>query len=234
VKQLLSALGNRMLIIDPYKFSSGPDAYTKLLLHCDGADASTTFTDSGVTGHTVTANGNAQLDTAQKKFGTASGLFDGSGDDLTIPDSADWDLGTGDFTIDFWVRFNSLSGEQFLSFRSGVIQFYKESVGHEVVFRGLSGGTQTVQTSGAGLATDTWTHIAVVRQGTGASDFDIYVDGVSKASGQISNDLSGSVQWIIGSENQSSGYINSWIDEFRISKGIARWTTDFTPPTSAY
>ena len=49
------------------------DANTQLLLHCNGTDTSTTFIDSGNTGHTVTANGNAQLDTAQKKFGTASG-----------------------------------------------------------------------------------------------------------------------------------------------------------------
>lgn len=81
------------------------DTYTKLLLHCDGTDGSTTFSDNGVTGHTVTANGNAQIDTAQSKFGNASGLFDGTGDYLTIPDHADWNFGTGNFTIDAWIRF---------------------------------------------------------------------------------------------------------------------------------
>jgi len=74
------------------------DSYTKLLLHMDGADGSTTFTDEA--GHTVTANGNAQIDTAQNVFGGASGLFDGSSGYLTVPDSEDWNFGTGDFTFD--------------------------------------------------------------------------------------------------------------------------------------
>ena len=58
----------------------------------------------------VTANGNARITTGQSEFGGASGLFDGSGDYLSTPDSADWYFGTGDFTIDFWVRFNALPG----------------------------------------------------------------------------------------------------------------------------
>src|SRR3990167_8969973 len=83
------------------------DSYTKLLLHGDGSDASTTITDE--IGKTVTAVGNAQLDTAQKKFGTASILLDGTGDYATVPDSDDWNFGAGDFTIDFWVRFNGVA-----------------------------------------------------------------------------------------------------------------------------
>ena len=77
----------------------------------DGTDGSTTFTDAIGT-HTVTAVGNAQIDTAQYKFGGASGLFDGTGDYLTIPDHADFNFGAGDFTIDFWVRFNAINTAQ--------------------------------------------------------------------------------------------------------------------------
>ena len=83
------------------------DAYTVLLLHCNGVDESTTFTDSSGGGvgspHTVTAVGNAQIDTAQKKFDTGSALFDGTGDYLSLEDSDDWDFGTGDFTVDCWI-----------------------------------------------------------------------------------------------------------------------------------
>ena len=78
------------------------DSYTKLMLHMEGSDGSTTFTDE--IGKAVTANGNAQIDTAQKKFGAASGLFDGTGDYLTLANSNDWSFGSGDFTIDFWVN----------------------------------------------------------------------------------------------------------------------------------
>src|SRR3989338_6322305 len=85
------------------------DSYTKLMLHMEGADAGTTFTDTETTPKAVTANGNAQIDTAQSKFGGASGLFDGAGDYLTIPSSSAFDFGTGNFTIDFWVRLASNS-----------------------------------------------------------------------------------------------------------------------------
>ena len=79
------------------------DSYTKLLLHMNGTDGSTTFTDDGETGHTVTANGDAEIDTAQKQFGTASGLFSGTGY-LSILDHADFDFGADNFTIDFYIK----------------------------------------------------------------------------------------------------------------------------------
>ena len=81
------------------------DSYTVALLHFNGADASTTFIDES--GKTWTASGNAQIDTAQSKFGGASGLFDGTGDSITTPDHADFDVGSGDFTVDFWMRQNT-------------------------------------------------------------------------------------------------------------------------------
>ena len=82
--------------------------YKVLGLHCDGTNGSTTFTD--VKGKTVTANGNAQISTAQYPAltgKTSSAYFDGNGDYLSIPDSADWDFGTGDFAIRMRVRFSS-------------------------------------------------------------------------------------------------------------------------------
>jgi len=83
----------------------GNASFTKLLLHCDAADASTTFTDSSAAGHNFTAAGNAQIDTAQFKFGTSSALFDGTGDYINdATGSSDFAFGTGDFAVDFWVR----------------------------------------------------------------------------------------------------------------------------------
>ena len=77
------------------------DAYTKSLLHMDGTDASTTFTDES--GKTWTRGGDAQIDTASYKFGGASGLFDGTTDRLSVPDSSDFNL-AGGFTCDCWIR----------------------------------------------------------------------------------------------------------------------------------
>jgi hypothetical protein len=67
-------------------------------------------THAGSVAHAVTAYGSAQITTGQSKFGGASGLFHGSGDYLSTTDSDDWTFGSGDFTIDFWVRFNALPG----------------------------------------------------------------------------------------------------------------------------
>ena len=83
------------------------DSYTKALLHFDGADTSTTITDES--GKTWTPAGTAQIDTAQYKW-TSSLLLDGNSDYISTPDHDDFNVGSGDFTIDFWVRFNSVPG----------------------------------------------------------------------------------------------------------------------------
>lgn len=94
------------------------DANTMVMAHLNGTDGSTTITDSAPTPNSLTANGNMQLDTAQVKFGSASGLFDGSGDYINIPDAAWMDFGDGDFTVDFWVRFRVVTGTQTFVSRS--------------------------------------------------------------------------------------------------------------------
>ena len=87
------------------------DINTKLLLHLDGTDNSTTdadFIDSSASSHTVTQEGDAKLENTEKQFGETSAYFDGTGDYLSVPDSDDWEFGSGDFTIDFWVNFSTL------------------------------------------------------------------------------------------------------------------------------
>ena len=83
----------RGFLLDPYRHTAASDPFRancELLLHCDGADGSTTFTDSSPNAYTVTANGNAQIDTAQSYYGGASALFDGTGDYLSLATAADW------------------------------------------------------------------------------------------------------------------------------------------------
>ena len=109
----------------------------ELILHYDGIDGSTTFTDS-TTRHTITAYQQAQIDTAQSKFGGASGLFDGTGDYVAATDNlADFNFGTDPFTVDFWVRFNTtaaggtlywISGGGELSFYPNVIYIINPGV----------------------------------------------------------------------------------------------------------
>lgn len=210
------------------------DSYTKLLIHADGVDGSQTFTDSSQYNHTITANGIAQIDDAQSKFGGTSARFSAFTDYLSIGDSDDWDLGSGDFTIDCWVRLNSSSPQTTICSRvtSGSSYFYLSWEGGSLRFRDFGGTIDFSKT--VTEATNTWFHLAIVRNG---NDFMIFVDGVQQGTTYTSSDamIDRGVALEIGRMSQNASYyINGWIDEFRWSKGIARWTTDFTPPTSPY
>ena len=223
------------------------DSYTMLLLHANGNDASTTFTDSGVTGYTVTAYDNAQIDTAQKKFGTASGLFDGTGDYLSVPDSPDWFMSTGAFTVDFWVRFNALPltanfGPLFSQYVDGNnhASFYLvNNAGiYSLTAYCISSGVINININKTWTTPiiNTWYHVALIRGwGGNADDWAITINGT-----QIGSTTTDADAWPNIANTFNIGKLvlawtlNGWIDEFRVSKGIARWTANFTPPTVAY
>lgn len=222
---------------------AGIDSYVKLMLHCNGADASTTFTDSSASAHTVTANGNAQIDTAQSVFGGASGLFDGDADYLSVPDHADFYYGTGDFTIDFRVRFTALPGNDSYSWfynqradGNNAIQLclYNSAGTYKVNFSCVASSVLTIEVvKDVTVVVDTWYHLALVRTG---NDFKVFWNG-TQAGTTVTDasevpDIAANVD--IGRWTGEGFYLNGWIDEFRISKGIARWTDNFTPPTEEY
>jgi hypothetical protein len=213
------------------------DAFTIALLHMDGTDASTTFTDES--GKTWTANADAQLDTAQYKFGSASGLFDSVGDYVDTGDSSDFDFGTGDWTVDFWIRRNgtvaypgiistpvyTAGSGWFIGLGNSTNKFY---IGWDGVAK-INGTTVVADT--------TWTHGAVVRYGNSVK---LYVDGTLDVSGtddctgdSIDSDAGGAVIGRLFIDNDGF-YYSGWTDEVRVSKGVARWTANFTPPTAPY
>jgi hypothetical protein len=221
------------------------DSNTKLLLHCNGADASTSFLDSSGQDHIMTANGTAQIDTAQKKFGSASGLFDGNSDYLTVDDSDDWYFGSNNFTIDCWVRFNALPGEGLVA-----MLFCQKVDDSNLVFFGLynngaakfwyfgarstADGEYISVIKTATVVVDTWYHIALVRSG---NDFKIFQDGVQVGTTVTDADpvLNYASALAIGAQPAGdTHFLNGWIDEYRISNGVARWTTNFTPEMAEY
>lgn len=219
------------------------DSSIVLLLHGDGADASTTITDNSSVPKTVTAVGNAQLDTAQFKFGTASILFDGTGDNLTVPDSADWVFGAKNFTIECWVRFSAIAGTQTLFSQyvdvNNLWQIRKDNATNFIVAVWIDGGTTRanyISTAAAFTAADTWYHVAVVRSGT---SFQIFINGTSitlTATVAISTNTLGDTASVlsIGSNGNATNYLFGWLDDIRITKGLARYTTNFTAPTAAF
>lgn len=230
VSLLPSSLRKPKVRRDPY-FSN-----VALLLHCNGSDASTTFTDNSSGGKTVTANGNAQIDTAQSKFGGASGLFDGTGDYLSAADSADWYFATGDFTIETFIRFNSVSGNQ-----SIYSQFVDLDNRIQVRFLGATTAlslfvrTGAVTTISAGAtwapSTGTWYHVALTRSGT---TFRFFADGALLGGGTDADEIPNLATGIqIGASNAGETF-NGWLDEYRVTKGVARYTAAFTPPALAF
>jgi len=209
------------------------DSYTVTLLHMDGSDASTTFTDES--GKTWTAAGNAQIDTAQSKFGGASGLFDGTGD-ISTSDHADFDF-PGDFTIDFWLRLNA-TGILIVLYdgrptgTSGIYPtLYILNTDNKLYY--LVDSTNRISGTTV-LTTGAWYHVAIARSGTSTK---MFLNGTQEGSTYSDSNsyINGTSRPIIGGNGFASGNShNGWMDELRISKGIARWTTTFTPPTAPY
>ncbi|MDP3052819.1 MAG: LamG-like jellyroll fold domain-containing protein [bacterium] len=207
------------------------DSYNKLLLHMEGSG--TSFSDSA-TGKAVTAVGSATQTTAQYKFGSKSAVFNGSTDYLTVPDSADWDFGTGDFTIDSWVKFNSVSGwAGFVGQGVSDPYFYFGGYGGEQIsFYSINSGVVASVGGAVTYTTNVWYHFAVVRNG---DNLRIFKDGIQVGSTTTGlGTLPNSASVLVMGSTGGAMYLNGWIDEVRISKGIARWTSNFTPPTAPY
>jgi hypothetical protein len=238
---------------------------TKLLIHSNLAGGGSSFsgynvfTDSSASPHTITATGvihstlyNVAENTVTlpaltwpasgKTFGSYGAYFDGTGDYLSIPDSSDWDLGTGDFTIDFWAyRTAAISGATaFCSLGTGSIGSY----GTDAIYFRAQSATQlnfSINENATNVTflvdfsfpQNTWTHIAAVRS---SGTVTIYANGVSKGStGTQSASISAPTHMIIGARNGGTAQIwTGYIDIFRFSKGVARWTSAFTPETATY
>jgi hypothetical protein len=226
----------------------GNDSYTKILLHFDGDDAATVLTDvnAGGSSHTWTAAGNAQIDTAQSKFGGASAAFDGTGDWITASDSDDFALGSGDWSVDCWFRVNAAGGTALrLCGQSDAAQtaadssFFIERTTGNVISAQVSNGSTFTTITGTTQFTNAvntgWHHVALVRTG---NILKLFIDGAQEGgdgalTGSVPNSTAGLAIGIRGDGATTSPW-NGWIDEFRLSVGIARWTSAFTVPHGPY
>jgi len=218
------------------------DAQTVLLLHCDGTNGSKVFPDGSPSAKTVTANGNAAISTAQSKFGGASALFDGTGDYLTVADSADWNFGTGPFTVECWCRLNAVnSGNIALigQWATGVAAdsswflYFNNSF---LLFRIMqAGGSITDISVAATLGTSSWFHVAVDRDGSGTVR--LYVNGTPYSpTAYTSALLDVPTPLSIGriSSSFTTHDLNGYLDEIRVSKGVARYAGAFTVQTAPF
>lgn len=210
-----------------WPLNQGEDPYfanVLLLLRADGVNGSTTITDGSIYARTMTAYANAQISTAQSKFGGASLYFDGTGDYVEGPSSSDWVLNT-DYCIEFWIY---PVGSQALA--SGIIGTYagwnSYSGKWQIV---MTGSTIYAMTSSgsyginATLTAATWSHIAWVRNGATTS---LYVNGTSVTS-TASVDYLNTDPIRLGT---GFSVFNGYLDDIRITKGVPRYTANFTPP----
>ena len=207
-----------------------------LLLHFDGADATTVFTDSSESSFAVTANGNAQIDTAQSVFGGASGLFDGTGDYLSINGGEAFAFGMRDFTIDYRFRTTSVASARghFDNRPAGGSGPYVTLYQNTDDLRFHTGGADRITSAAAALAINTQYHVALTR-----CDFTtrLFLNGALVGSYiDFTNYLNPSDRPIIGGLSTTPGNNTAigHLDELRVIKGAAAWVSPFVPPLSAY
>lgn len=204
------------------------------LLHFD-----TTFTDE--TGKVWTANGSAQIDTAKSMFGGASGLFGASGDYITTPNTADHQFGSGDFTIEFFVYPPTYGTDRVVFFKRsaaaarGMACFFSASDNKLAVGFGDNNVTSwnAVLGTSAPIAPSQFTHIAIQRRG---SKYEMFKGGVKQTEADatgfvLADDTS---PFVFGAAEGGSYGLASHLDELRITKGVARYTANFTPPTAPF
>ena len=205
-------------------------ANVSLLLHMNGSNGSTTFTDNSSNAHTITVFGNAQISTSDPKFGTGALTLDGTGDYLRTPANEGFAFGTGDFTVECWCYATVISDND------GLFTFGGTSTG---LFLALYQGTWTLGTAGSGgtgmgsASTDlnTWRHVAVTRSGTSLR---LFINGVQRGSTLASSANLSNNQLKIGYYySETFGFVGK-VDEFRVTKGVARYASNFTPPTAPF
>jgi hypothetical protein len=196
------------------------------------------FTNAGIYDATskndLETVGSVQISTAQSKFGGSSIYFDGTGDYLNFPSSQLFGLETGDFTIEFWLYLNTVSGTQNLcDFRNATatevaITLYMNLASPRLYVNGAD------RITGGNLITGQWYYIALTRSSTSTK---LFVDGTQSGSTYPdSNNYLTPRPLRIGTTNDGTSQfpLNAYIQDFRITKGYARYTSNFTPPTQAF
>ena len=202
------------------------------------------FTNGGIvdahSSNVLETVGNAQLSTAVKKYGNSSMYFDGTGDYLLLPSSPRNTLGGGDFTVEFW--FNTVgttgqgtSGEQsFIG--SGVNTASRWMIRMQSTPKIMSFWLNTPTNNVTGttqINTGQWYHVALVRNGSGTNNVKLYLNGVLECQGTNTYVVPDDTITIgRGYSNLDIEYHNGYLDDLRITKGYARYTANFTPPTS--
>jgi len=212
------------------------DSYTKSLIHFDGSKGDEIIDETGK----LWAMNDVNIENGRPyvRIGSGAGYFDGSASWLETGHSSDWEFGSGDFTIDWWeYRFSATTGRCVTSRNApagapGFIVGLSDGTNSLCHFSsdGVTNDIASAKTFGA-IVVDTWVHYAVVRNG---SNWYMFKGGTQTDTWTSSAAIFTNTNKALTIGKFGTDYITAMIDEFRISKGIARWTAGFTPQITPY
>ncbi len=233
-RALIRPILRSLLRENPVSGPSDPDfSSVVLLLDFAGDDGATNITDLSNSAHVDTFVADAQIDTAITALGENTLLLDGTGDFIHFPDSADWDFGTGDFTVE--CSFQSAADA-----RTGVLFSNRDDTVTGWSVQHISGTALRFLNGDTSIKAETWNpvegtmyHVAISRSGTSLR---MFIDGVELGSATTdSTDLTGSTNTLgVGALPIPAQNVLGSIGAVRITKGVARYTANFTPPTEFY
>ena len=192
-------------------------------MYVNGANVGTVRTPK-----TITANGQSAVSSAQSKYGSQSIVLDGAGDYLSIASNPDFGFGTGDFTIEGWFYKTAVSTQYLFDTRSTLNE-------NSIAVQSNGAGTLRLFVNGAFVLTSSnahtnnaWNHLAISRA-SGVTRF--FINGVVSTNTYTdTTDYGTAKPFVIGAQYNGTTAYNGYIDEFRVTKGLARYTANFTPP----
>ncbi len=243
---------SRKLRLSSYGSYNPSYANVSLLLHGDGTNGSTTFTDNSPSPKTLTVNGNTQINTTTKKYGTGSIAFDGTGDYLSSAFNTAFDLLPNSFTVETWIYTTNLkAGGQRIFATSGGLPGFNGTNGIHVLCQindaagslGIQMSTNTVTPAGTGsgnvIVANTWTHLAFVYNSSTA-EARIFANGTVVAGAVLSGvarpttNPQMSIATIPGEAGSVTTNFQGYMDDFQLTKGVAKYNMSFSPPLKQY
>lgn len=233
--------GSEFAVMSTYGGLAGPSdpsfSSVTMLLHMEGSG--TNFIDSSSYARSPALNINATISTAQAKFGSAAGSFPGNAY-LQYSAATELNMTTGDWTIEGFVYVTTLGASSLITQKASGTGFYPWQLFYNaagnLIFRGFDNGTPTLLftiTSGTAMTTGAWYHWAITRSG---STFTLWLNGVSQGTASSATALysNASDPVVIGAATGTVSPMTGYLDEYRITKGVARYTAGFSVPTAAF
>lgn len=202
-----------------------------LLVGCVGVQNATAFVDASSAGRSITANGNAKIDRGRYKFGGSSAVFDGVDDYLSISNSADFNFGTGSFTVECWFLKDTVSNGTLCllsNYQNSGNGFCMQIDNNQLIFNASGDGADI--RGATSIAAGQWYHAAV---SGAAGSIKLFLDGVQQGSTFAGATAMNSTAILSVGALYAGSPVNDfqgWIGPIRVTKGVARYGSNFTPP----